>query len=423
MKNLSKEELLDRIHTKRDATHITYEALTNPDYDTWGRARFWTVNQAVCLLAGLWPICKEYFEILIKAGSVIPLAEWFSCYPVQQTDLNRLKNLYRLVNERIPLKDRDLTNLGFSPQQLLDECKKDALVKASLPAQLVKVVEKLGAHTDLDLPDSFHFLEINPRVMQTMKALEAGSLAASKPHIKKEISVSKESPIEIARRLFPLQNKEPWKKASAFSPCEILLLYYEIEPVDILVKSYTIPGKLPEKSVQELQSYIANFYGGDRQLFVLAMDATGLWDLLRRAISIGEFSMPAELIHPFYSLGIKKEQLLSWMKAKNLSFPLFDEEKTTGQSSKEIQEEVVLNYDLTKLRPPQLARYHVRGIVATIVKKDKGIKHLKDIIATSFFKNSMKLFYEATGKEYDQETIRGWIRDFLSKKSQKNRGA
>jgi len=420
MKNLSKEELLDRIHKKRDATYITYEALTDPDYNTWGRARFWTVNQAVCLLAGLWPICKEYFEILIKARSVIALAEWFSCYPVQQTDLNRLKNTYRLVNEWIPLKDRERTHLCFSPQQLLDECKKDELVKASLPAQLVKVVEKLGAHTDLDLPDSFHFLEINPETMRKMKRLEAVPLDTSKIPEKREVLASRESPIEIARRLFPLQNKEKWEKAETLTPCEIVLLHYEIEPVDILTQYHFIPCLGMEKEVEELLTHIAEFFQGDRKSFVLEIDEKDLWDLLRRAIAANSLSLAVELPPPFYASSIKKDLVCRWMKDKGFSFPIYEEERKAEQFDKRNEKELILSYDLSRLDNDQLARLVFRGLAVTIWKTDPH-KKIKDILDEPLFKNTLKAFCQEIHRksEHTLETKRGWISDLIPRKTRK----
>jgi hypothetical protein len=55
--------------TKKNNRALTYEEIKDPNYDYWGRARYWYFHQALCLLAGLIPVDKRAFSCFVNSTS------------------------------------------------------------------------------------------------------------------------------------------------------------------------------------------------------------------------------------------------------------------------------------------------------------------------------------------------------------------
>src|SRR5690242_13387618 len=120
MKNLNEQQLLDRLYSKRAACEITPEEILNPDYEVWGRARGWGLHQAACLISGLAPLPKKYFDILVETKNLSNL-KWHPYYPITQTDRNRLENIYcSIINSSYydGLKDPSKDYISISPKDL-----------------------------------------------------------------------------------------------------------------------------------------------------------------------------------------------------------------------------------------------------------------------------------------------------------------
>ncbi len=154
MKNLNEQEILEHLQTWRE-TPPSYEELTSPNYLVWGRAREVAYHQGVCLLAGLMPITKPYFDILLSEQSTLAMIEWFMYYPIQNTDRNRLYNIDRLLESIPSILQAKKNNLTVHPKELLSLCKNHSAIAPILPAQLIEVVENFGPHPSLNLPNIF----------------------------------------------------------------------------------------------------------------------------------------------------------------------------------------------------------------------------------------------------------------------------
>jgi hypothetical protein len=240
MKKLSEGEILQHLQHRREKFKITYEEVANPAYEVWGRARQWSYNQSVCLLAGLVPIAKPHFDLLLSGRSPLALINVYLYYPIQNTDLNRLQNIDRLLESFPSILQAKKNNQAIQPKELLTLCKTHPNIAPFLPPKLIEVVDSFGAHPSLNLPSVFSDLEINPTALANAKKFkerEKKPLAynsvvkeAIPPQTLPIPPVPTESPLAIAKRLFPLNHTERWEKADAFSLNEIILLHYEIEP-------------------------------------------------------------------------------------------------------------------------------------------------------------------------------------------------
>jgi len=412
MKKLSEKDLLSRLYAKREVLDVTYEEISNPDYATWGRARAWQLHQATCLLAGLAPICREYFDLIIHTHSTMSGMDWWKYYPISQTDSNRLHNVYYLLKELPWSKPSSRECASLSPQALIHHCKNASFLNPSPSPDLIHVVDTFGPHPSMNLPEVFSSLEINPGILQTIQKFLAKSSRLCEMQVCREIPLPQESPIEIARRLFPLQNIEKWNKATMLTPCEVVLLHYEIEPADVLTHARFVPLHPLAENVEELLHYIAVFLHADRNQFVLQIDSSHLWDLLRRAIAANTLKLAVELVPPFYCSGFVKNEIIQWMQFHDFSFPLSLSKSDGFQNKKQIAKEDLLNYDLRRLKEDQLARMVVRCIAAALWKRDPARKQSKILHDTLFHKLTSD-FFSSLGREdgYAEESLRNWIRD------------
>ena len=172
MKNLNEEEILTRLHAKRDGFKVTPEEVANPDYEVWGRAREWEYHQAVCLLAGLTPLSKPYFELLIKDCSDLELIHWIAYYPTQGMDRTRLQNLNHLLENFPQLLPAKKDGQTIQPRELVTLCKTHQSIAPSLPVKLIEVVDNFGPHLSINLPNVFSSLELNPLALINLKSIE-----------------------------------------------------------------------------------------------------------------------------------------------------------------------------------------------------------------------------------------------------------
>ena len=159
-----------------------------------------------------------------------------------------------------------------------------------------------------------------------------------------------ESPLAIAKRLFPLKTKEKWEKADAFSVNEIVLLHYEIDPDVIPQQPFSRESE--NENLKEFAKYLNHHFYGERQLFISQLDEKKIRDLLHRSF----YSKSLQLLDEDIISGTK---IVEWMRSKNLSFPIqnLPTQEVRGESSKK---ENLLNYDLKRFDKDQLARFMVR---------------------------------------------------------------
>ena len=83
MKNLNEDELFERLNRRWEDREITHTEIISPDYEAWGRAHEWEYYQTVCLLAGMVPLSKTYFDILVSDRSALDFVHWIMFYPFQ----------------------------------------------------------------------------------------------------------------------------------------------------------------------------------------------------------------------------------------------------------------------------------------------------------------------------------------------------
>ncbi len=76
MKDLNETEILERLLPRRENFKVTHEEVINPNYEIWGRARESHYHQGVCLFAGLAPVSKPYFDLIINENSPLDLINW-----------------------------------------------------------------------------------------------------------------------------------------------------------------------------------------------------------------------------------------------------------------------------------------------------------------------------------------------------------
>lgn len=188
MKNLNENQILQHLSAQRTELKVTHEEITSPAYEVWGRARGWLYHQGVCLLAGLTPAARPYFDLLVGEGSVLQLVDWFEYYPAQVTDRNRLQNIDRLLQTFPLASEAKKINRPVSPKELLALCKNHPDIAPFLPPDLIEVVDKYGPHPSLNLPSTFCSLEIDPSMLENLKKFKKRKnmpLALSSIDIKK----------------------------------------------------------------------------------------------------------------------------------------------------------------------------------------------------------------------------------------------
>lgn len=276
MKKLSEKEILQRLQHRRKKFEVTYQEVANPAYEVWGRAREWLYNHCVCLLAGLVPIAKPHFDLLLSERSPLALVDVYLYYPIRNTDMNRLRNIDRLIEGFPSVLQAKKNDRTIQPKELLTLCKNHPDIAPFLPPKLIEVVDSFGSDPSIDLPSVFSDLEINPTALanakkfkeREKKPLAYNSIAKETvpPQTLPIPPVPTESPLAIAKRLFPLNHIERWEKADAFSPNEIILLHYEVEPERVY--DAPLPGELIEGARKEFFDYLNRYFFGDHQWFV-----------------------------------------------------------------------------------------------------------------------------------------------------------
>jgi hypothetical protein len=377
MKKLSEKEILQHLQRRREKSEVTYQEVTNPAYEVFGRAREWPYNQCVCLLAGLIPITKSHFDLLLSERSPLALINVYLYYPIQNTDLNRLQNIDRLLEGFPSIIQAKKNNQTIPPKELLALCKKHPDITPFLPPKLIEIVESFGPHPSLNLPSVFSSLEINPSALANFKKFKERE---NKPISYNSIAqdnilpqklpippIPTESPLAIAKRLFPLQDVNYWAKVDILSATEILLLYYEVDPSICRVHPSEISENAPSK---ELCQYLNRYFHGDQQWFLNQLDQNNLRTLLQRSIDAGA-------IHSVRGNKFSTIDIIKWMQSKNLRFPLVDDSQDGFQSKLSIDE--ICAIDFTSYTPDQNFRLMAR-ILATAIWKQGRSKSLKEVV-------------------------------------------
>ena len=158
MKNLTEAELIERIQKQPKNEAPSYEEITHPDFEVWGRARGWNDAQAACLMAGLTPMSEPAFRRLFQKNAPLPLEALFPYYPISQTDLERMKNMSKvIIHSKLLVKVQ--SEYAVNPQALIAFCLKYPDLIRQIPQQLVEAVS-IGPHLSLYLPDNFDCLDI-----------------------------------------------------------------------------------------------------------------------------------------------------------------------------------------------------------------------------------------------------------------------
>jgi hypothetical protein len=286
VKNLNENELLNRLSYRWEK--ITHAKITSPDYEVWGRAREWEYHQAACLLSGMTPLAKAYFDILISHQSPLDNVHWIAYYPLTPQDRTRLINIDRLLKTLIPN-----TKQTLRPQALLAQCKAHANITHAIPAALVAVVEQLSPHLSLNLPHVLTQLELNPSILIDIAKYKKNResdrfttptepVTPSSPLITQKPT---ETALEICKRLYPLQLSERWEQADGFSLHEVILLYYGIDPEAGYPKH--LPGQLISEEDKEFIDYFNCHCFGDHHFLLTQIDEKQIGALLRLSIQAG----------------------------------------------------------------------------------------------------------------------------------------
>lgn len=410
MNDLSEEEILKRLLAKRENFKVTHEEVIHPDYEMWGRAREWHYHQGVCLLASLAPVSKPYFDLLINEKSFLDLVNWYMYYPTEITDRNRLKNIDRFLEQISQTSTAKKHGGTISPNSLIAICKGHSNIVHFLPIDLIEVIDKLGPHPSLNLPSTFCSLEINPTIFENLKKIEQNKNKPQSLSLVKEDSppqtlptppVPSESPLSIAKRLFPLNKPGRWQQADALSLNETILLHYGIDPEQIYETHQ--PGESVEKPLQEFLDYLNRFFFGDRQWFLSQLDENKVIDLLRRSIHAGFIKLSDQGT-------FLKAEIVEWMASKQLSFPLHA--NSSDSSENETSKEDLLNYDLKRLTGDQLAKLMSR-VAAAAIWKQPDRRNLQQMRRLPQFKKALALAQEIAKKndEFDEKTVEDWIRN------------
>lgn len=411
MKNLSEKEILERLRARRENFEITHEEVLAPDYEMWGRVREWQYHQGVCLLAGLSPVSKPYFELIINDRSPFDLVNWFVYYPTEVTDRNRLKNIHHLLEQVPQLSEARKRGRTVPPKALIDLCK-GVLDLSQAPSNLLEVVNKFGPLNSLNLPNTFCSLEINPSELENLKkfkkqkemplAFNTVSEENPVPLTPRTPPIPSEAPLSIAKRLFPLKNAGRWEKADTLSLNEIVLLHYGINPERIYETH--LPGEPVDDLFKEFHDYLNRHFYGDREWFVSQLDEDKLVDLLRRSTHAGVLKSSIQGIY-------MKTEIAKWMTSKHLAFPLRPDPEDSPVKG-EIAKEDILNYELKRMDKGQLAKLMARN-AAAVLWKEPTSRTLQQVQKHPHFKRALALAQELIGKKepFDKKTVEDWIRN------------
>jgi hypothetical protein len=414
MNDLSEEEILKRLLAKREKFKVTHEEITHPDYEMWGRAREWHYHQGVCLFAGLTPVSKPYFEIIINEQSPFDLIHWYVYYPTEITDRNRLKNIYRLLQQIPQVFNAKKQGHTIPPKTLTDLCK-GIINTTQLPPRLIEVVNTLGPHLSLNLPSTFCPLEIDPSALENLKKFkERKTMPLVFNSVVKEDPLPSvpplppkptESPLLLSKRLYPLQRSERWIEADGLSLNEVILLYYDIDPEGIYQSH--LPGEPIDEQAKEFLEYLNHYFYGDRQLLISQIDEKKIVDLIRRSIHVGSLKISNQGI-------FSSAEIVTWMKSKNLSFPIPEpgNRKASQPGSEDNLKQAILAYDMERLRPEQQGKLLCRIVASSLWKADKTFK-LPNIQKHPRFKKAVLLAQEIMNKSdpIEPKTIEDWVRD------------
>lgn len=412
MKNLEEAELFERLQRRLSDRKITHEEISSPDYEVWGRAREWDLHQAVCLLSGLAPLFKPYFEQLISDQSFIHLINWLSYYPFTPQDRNRLINIHNLLKKISP----SLSTI-LEPKTVIDQCKSHPSIASSLPKKLIEVIEQFGPHPSLNLPNNFRQLEINPAVFINLKKFKENakkpktlSSVESPPSLPPTPPPPPEPPLKFCMKLYPFEPSVRWQEADGFSFHEIVLLHYNLNPEGICQST---SFKDPEnETAKQFVEYFNSFFYSDFQLLLAQIDEENIGALLHRALQAGSLEASEQGI-------FSKEKVVEWMHAKKLNFPIQDPETskaTVSLKPNENDKQIVLSYDVKKLRPEQQAKMLCRTVAAYLWKVKKQFK-IQEILKHALFKKIIPIIQEIMTKSspIEPKTIEDWIRDLNPK--------
>lgn len=162
MTPLNEQELFAQLHLKKESSVVTYEEISNPNYQVWGRARLWKFHQAVCLISGFNPLKKEYYDLIIQMRTPLSSASWCKHYPITEMDRNRLQNVHHWVMDIYGQPQ-------VVPKHLLDASRFDFPLYSIIPEKLKVIIEQFGPHASLNLPDTFDSLESNPELFEDVE--------------------------------------------------------------------------------------------------------------------------------------------------------------------------------------------------------------------------------------------------------------
>ncbi|HAB98721.1 MAG TPA: hypothetical protein DCE71_02740 [Parachlamydiales bacterium] len=408
MKSLNEDELFERLNRRWEDHKVTHAEIISPDYEAWGRAREWEYHQAVCLLAGMTPLSKPYFDILISDRSPFDFIHWITYYPFKPQDQNRLINIDRLIKTLIPN-----TKLPIQPKTLLAQCKSHIGIAQSIPEPLITVIEQFGRHPSLNLPNVFRSLELNPSVFINLSKIKENKekprlfAPTETPHPPTPPVPPKptESPLLLSKRLYPLQRAERWIEADGLSLNEIILLYYGIDPEGIYQSH--LPGEPIEEQAKEFIEYLNRYFYGDRQLLISQIDEKKIVDLIRRSIHVGNLKISNQGI-------FSSTEIVTWMQSKNLPFPIPEpgNRKASPPGSEDNLKQAILAYDMERLRPQQQGKLLCRIVASSLWKSDKSLK-LPNILKHPRFKKAVLLAQEIMNKtdSIEPKTLEDWVRD------------
>ncbi|MBF8262442.1 MAG: hypothetical protein HW387_107 [Parachlamydiales bacterium] len=422
MKDLSEEEILKRLLAKRENFKVTHEEVINPDYETWGRAREWHYHQGVCLFAGLAPVSKPYFDIIINEKSPFDLINWFVYYPTEITDRNRLKNIHRILQQIPQLSQAKKQGHTIPPKVLTDLCK-SFLDVLQLPPNLIEVIHRFGPHDSLNLPSTFCPLEIDPSALENLKKfkerknmpLPFSSIVKEEPPSPSPVPpVPFEEPLSIAKRLFPFKSAGRWEKADTLSFDETILLHYGIEPVEILSQPLDpLPYHSQSEIMKEFVEYLNRYFLGNMPHFIQKLDETGIITLIERAVQAGNLRAFKSHGYPAMINSFMRNEIALWMEVKKLTFPIrsVSDSKTTEKKG-EISKEDILDYDLKRMDKDQLAKLMTRS-AAAVIWKDPQLRTPQQVRKLPHFKKALAFVQEIIGKKepFDEKTVEDWIRN------------
>jgi len=343
---------------------------------------------------------------LLKEQSGLGIVNCYRYYPIQPTDLTRLRNVDLLLESIPKLAEIKTNNRSIQPKELLSLCsqKHHALLASFLSGKLITTIEQVGPHQSLNLPNTFCALEINPIEIENIKkfsdhknnplALSSVVQEPRTPTLPPLPPIPEEPPLKLAKRLFPLKKLDLWNKADLLSITEVILLHYDIDPEICRVN----PGEKIEDLVElELIDYLNRYFYSDIQYFLNQLDEDHLGELLER-------SLQAKTIHIVQGNKFSTTAITEWMQSKNLSFPLLGNKTNTSSA------EVKTNINFQSLSLQDKFKLTLRVTASAICDKDKKIP-LKQLVRHPLIQSTCQLWENSFGCKYQIGTYEDWIRD------------